>query len=259
MQPLVLPHASGNAPFLRAARRLAEIFQFASDDAVQNIALWLSRGPVRSGDCGPFSQLELCHELSDYMECANTDVFHDGRSITEFGALAGSQMPTIQSVETFAEFCAALAYIKRATSPPPSSLRVSRVGTKPDKNGSYVVYPDWRCIVPQLEVIFEHWKRYHISEPGFAAIVVMVALVNLHPFVDGNGRTARVVFNWTLNLARLKPVYLPIYELSALSRCGYLLRLRQAQYHSEWGPLYEFLLLCSERTLGADSARFPAG
>lgn len=244
---LELPDAGKNGSVLHLARSLTDAFRLAPDAAMRGIISWLDGDPIRNRDIGPFKQEELEHELSDYMAEANTEAFGDGRSKLEFETLANSDLPSAGSIVDFEGFCKVLKYIKQATSPPPSGFRARSIATARDRNGSYVVYPSPTYVLSQLGVIYEHWKRYRVIEPGFAAVVAMTALTNLHPFIDGNGRIARIVFNWTLNPSRANPVYLPIYELSALSRCGYLVRLRQAQYHSEWGPLFQFLLLCSER------------
>lgn len=244
---LALPEVGEEDSIWGIARRLANAFQFAPDRAVKSTIAWLDGGPIENRDLGPFNRADLEHELSDYMADASTEVFHKGRSKIEFEMLVHSDLPAAESIVNYEGFCKLLNYVKHATSPPPHGFRISSVSTVRDRNDNCVVYPSPDYILHQLSVIYNHWKRYRAIAPGFAAVVAMAALTNLHPFTDGNGRVARIVFNWTLNQNRAQPVYLPIYELSALSRCGYLVRLRQAQYHSKWVPLFQFLLLCSEK------------
>lgn len=244
---LALPEVGEEGSIRSIARRLANAFQFAPDCAIKSTIAWLDGDPIANRDLGPFNRADLEHELSDYMADASTEVFHKGRSKIEFDMLVHSDLPAAESIVDYEGFSKFLNCVKHATSPPPHGFRISSVSTVRDRNGNRIVYPSPNYVIPQLSVIYNHWRRYREIAPGFAAVVAMAALTNLHPFMDGNGRVARIVFNWTLNQNRARPLYLPIYELSALSRCGYLVRLRQAQYHSEWAPLFRFLLLCSER------------
>lgn len=75
-------------------------------------------------------------------------------------------------------------------------------------------------------------------------MVSRVALLNTHPFPDGNGRFARSVFNWILREHVGQGVYLPIKEVA-------LLRVREAEHFHEWQPLAEFLLMISRKLFRA--------
>lgn len=129
-------------------------------------------------------------------------------------------------------------------------FRTRSIYSTPDARGASVHYPAPSLVETRLVEIFDHWASHRRSHPGFAAVVAMTALMNLHPFADGNGRVARVLFHWTLGLPGGDRPYLPIHELSLMSGCGYLLRLRQAQYLADWTLLFEYLLMCATRLFG---------
>jgi hypothetical protein len=48
--------------------------------------------------------------------------------------------------------------------------------------------------------------RHVDGRPGFAAVVAITVLMNLHPFMEGNGRVGRLPLHWTLNRNRPQSV-----------------------------------------------------
>lgn len=64
--------------------------------------------------------------------------------------------------------------------------------------------------------------------PGFArSVFVMFAVAEVHPFVDGNGRTARLMMNAELSAANLRRNVVPTIE-----RQSYLQTLKRASRHN---------------------------
>ena len=55
----------------------------------------------------------------------------------------------------------------------------------------------------KLIINYEDWKKYH---PIIRAALLHGELVKIHPFVDGNGRTSRLV----MNLSLMNSGYLPV-------------------------------------------------
>lgn len=72
--------------------------------------------------------------------------------------------------------------------------------------GATHIPPDY-LIVPELMekliINYENWKKYH---PIIRAALLHGELVKIHPFVDGNGRTSRLV----MNLSLMNSGYLPV-------------------------------------------------
>lgn len=253
-------HGDGTATYRPIAMSMGKLFARAPVTVMDDVLAWLRRRPIQHHNLGPFRAEELRHELSQYMVAECTDEFCDGRSLIEFEKLVKGGLPYIRDVAvgSFTDFCETLLRMHRAFLSGPSNFRSQPISSMADRSGDSVFYPRSSTIVPQLARIHAHWQRYVYIEPGFAAVVAMTALVNLHPFIDGNGRVARLFFNWTINAGRRSPVYLPIYELSALSQCGFLIRLRQAQYYGEWLPLVCLLWRCATQLFAVSDRQLPS-
>lgn len=221
-------------------RRLEELFRGADPSAMSPVIAWLKEKPVRHQDLGPFQLDDLVHELSDYLAPAATDVFVDGRSLAEYQLML--TLPPIRSLKEFSTFCNTLTQLGCLVCGREMTFRRSDISTVADQRGQQVTYPSPERILPSLMRLHDQWMSCAINAPGIAAVALLAGLTRLHPFMDGNGRVARIFFNATLNEGREEPLYLPLYELAALSRCGFLLRLRQAQYHGEWQPLLTYLV-----------------
>lgn len=246
-----LPSSDGRLNDYRAVGDgIHRSFARASSEAMRKIMVWLHGQPIRHHHLGSFEQSELEHELSGYMTPYVTDVFEDGRTILEYAVC--QRLPDVRLIaeRDFAGFRSFLLDLQASMIAGKGEFRSGNIATAADSRGASIHYPEPKAIDVGLRSIHEFWNDHLRSEPALAGVVAMAALLNLHPFEDGNGRVARVVFNWTLNAGRNERVYLPLYEIAALSRCGYLIRLRQAQYHANWGPLLDFVAMCGRKLFG---------
>jgi len=82
----------------------------------------------------------------------------------------------------------------------------------------------------------------------------MAALLNAHPFADGNGRASRLLFNYILRQSTEVPYYVPLYELAWLSRGSFVLCVREAEMLGNWAPLCRFLATGLDLVLDASAA-----
>lgn len=64
----------------------------------------------------------------------------------------------------------------------------------------YVIVPE---LMEKLIIKYENWKEYH---PIIRAALLHGELVKIHPFIDGNGRTSRLI----MNLSLMNSGYLPV-------------------------------------------------
>lgn len=90
--------------------------------------------------------------------------------------------------------------------------------------GSTVVLPNPRK-VPDLMTAFVHWlRRTSKLHPVARAAEAHYRLVTIHPFVDGNGRTARLLMNLLLLMTGYPPALIRPQD-----RLAYIAALEQAQ------------------------------
>lgn len=72
--------------------------------------------------------------------------------------------------------------------------------------GAVHIPPDYLMVPELMEMLvlkYKHWDKYH---PIIKAALLHGELVKIHPFIDGNGRTSRLV----MNLSLMNSGYLPV-------------------------------------------------
>lgn len=114
------------------------------------------------------------------------------------------------------------------------SFREVDVFIDSDRHGVSVRYPPSELVKPHLEFI-DRVVRDDALPTVYKAIVAYVTLIAAHPFLDSNGRVARILFNAILfsGTDNLAP-YIPIRHLSALSQGAMSLHLRRVFHHGHW-------------------------
>jgi hypothetical protein len=138
-----------------------------------------------------------------------------------------------------ADFVRSLVAIQRLSSGG-EGIRTGEVRSKPDRLGNYVVYPEVAALEPGLDRLYGFIKGSLGQCTAYVATATMTAICNLHPFSDGNGRVSRLIFN-ALKSQNPTP-YLPLHELGRVSRGGFLIALKLAQYRYEWDALIQYLI-----------------
>lgn len=98
-----------------------------------------------------------------------------------------------------------------------------------------------------MEDYFEYYKEYRFKlHPVILAAEMHERLVSVHPFIDGNGRTSRLVMNLILlqhgyTIANLKG--------DAASRLAYYQALEEVQINNDPGPFYQLVINAVEQSL----------
>jgi hypothetical protein len=113
-------------------------------------------------------------------------------------------------------------------------LRKTGACLRPDERGNSIVFPNATKCEPLIGMLEQFLLENAEQYPGLSAVVGLVAVVHIHPFSDGNGRTARTLFNALLSGYGEHQHFVPIALLSSLSEGGYLLKLRRAMYGGDW-------------------------
>lgn len=112
-------------------------------------------------------------------------------------------------------------------------------------SGSTVVLPNPRKVTNLMDE-FESWLR----DPGKMIHPVMLAadahyqLVSIHPFTDGNGRTARLLMNMILIMSGYPPAI-----IRPRDRLAYLTALEKGQLGGSKDPFFKLITKAVNRSL----------
>ncbi|WP_248732142.1 Fic family protein [Pseudomonas sp. MWU13-2517] len=119
------------------------------------------------------------------------------------------------------------------------TIRATRVGVRPDKRGCTVEFVQASDIPAALMALWKYMADLPSSRQDLlGASVAAVGLMNCHPFLDGNGRLARVLFNALMG--RTSQNYIPLYDFYNCSPGAHVLRIRQAELFGEWDDWVRF-------------------
>jgi hypothetical protein len=121
--------------------------------------------------------------------------------------------------------------------------RKATARTAPDSSGYCVEFPPWHTIDARLAALLGQICCIGETSIPLAAMAGLVGFTHCHPFEDGNGRTARVLFNTILHLPhRPDQFYVPVGHAARQSQGGYILSVREAELTRNWGPMLRFTL-----------------
>ena len=111
-------------------------------------------------------------------------------------------------------------------------------------SGSDVVFPNY-VKVPSLMKDFVRWLQSIQGEhPVKIAVDAHYKLVSIHPFLDGNGRTSRLLMDLILIQAGFPPAIIRKEE-----RRRYLSSLEEAQLGGSMQKFYDLMIEAEDRTL----------
>jgi hypothetical protein len=122
---------------------------------------------------------------------------------------------------------------------------------KPNQAGSTLF------VLPELApgTLREGFARIDaLAHPLARAIMAMFVVTEVHPFIDGNGRTARLVMNCMLSAQKLSRIMIP-----TVYREDYLLPLKALSHHREPQPLIAALSRIQRWSAAFDYARPRSG
>lgn len=243
LRPMTLPDVAQLCATSRAAMRAMELaYAGASPAQDEAILQWLETDPANTGNYGCLDSQSLVHELSAHAMLRRWPRSYDRRGIVERQLFARAPAGAARTLlaDGLDGFKAMLCRLS-ADAGGAAAFRRHAVNNGVDVAGAMVVYPDYAVIDDQLSRIQAFLRTHADRHPAFAAIVAYASICNLHPLPDGNGRLARMLYNLVIRCAFPNAFYLPIYEISALSQMGLIIRLRQADYHGQWLPLIAML------------------
>lgn len=109
--------------------------------------------------------------------------------------------------------------------------------------GSNTIFPNY-AKVPALMVDFMEWLQTTNDHPAIVAALAHFKLVSIHPFVDGNGRTARLL----MNLILLQHGY-PLAVIKQINRSAYINAIETARTTEDFTTFYALILHAIEESL----------
>jgi len=122
----------------------------------------------------------------------------------------------------------------------------TRIRTMPS-----IILPDqkgvgWQCVpanevVLRLHELHRYIAAHQRQSPLQTAIVALVMISCIHPFMDGNGRVSRVIFHAVLRKHGVsEKFYVPLKSFYAQSDFGFEIRLRQTFLTSDWNQITRY-------------------
>lgn len=212
--------------------------------AGSRVRKWLASKAFDNQYADPISPVSLEHYLSEAYAAASLPSTSPllSKSLSEWKALSCEpRLPLPGEIlcgQKETAFLNLLADLRRRLGLS-IDFRSVIVGTEPDLLGNQVIYPHFFLVSLHIRRIFFAARSLFELNSSFAPIFLYVAILNLHPYSDGNGRLARALFNWAADSDGDHLYYCPLYECSAISRGGIIIRMRLAMYKNSWQPFIQ--------------------
>lgn len=186
----------------------------------------------------------LRHELSAHYLALRTPGLAANRTPGEVHALAALEAEGRGLTGACAtEFSDRLLALNRSLAGGDGGWRTGHVKLSDDLAGNQIYFPPVSMVPHQMERLRLFLADRRGDPPLFNAAVACALLLNCHPFTDGNGRTARVLFNHLLHRGGMPThVYVPLYELARRSHGGYEIALRIAELRGDWAPFLRWMI-----------------
>lgn len=167
------------------------------------------------------------------------------RGLTDMAArstfdTAVSALPTSLMLRMDVEGLTAIA--RRVSGMPSLRLRTGDVRTARDARGVALQYPPAGAATARAASICAIYTACHGDQALLRSVWVLVALLNAHPYPDGNGRLARLLFAGAL--ARAGITHAPIVALGPLvhaSEGAFEIAVKRVVVQRRWEPLIDLL------------------
>jgi hypothetical protein len=185
----------------------------------------------------------LCDELDPYLGDKSSENKADevAKARTEFAVYSRmiARMPAPGSLGA-GGFVDLLCDTHRRLGTGISTLRDRAVRIRPDAAGNQVLFPHFSQCPGLLAHLHGFLDRHLAHYPALCATVTYAALIHAHPFNDGNGRTARTMYNLVLFAGTGTRHFVPVHLIAADHPGSLLIKLRRALYDGDWSGLQAF-------------------
>jgi len=246
---LAVPHFASLPPLIQAT--LAEVSAATSNMKVISPALIVAAADSH------FRPLR--HELSAHYIALHPPSGPSGRSRVEANVLGDFEAISVRlNTSCPDKFLSELQSINHRLTEGRGGWRRGTVRLADDRAGNQVFFPHVSTVRGQLERVRLLIASRSAAPSLFIAAAAYLALLNCHPFTDGNGRTARVLLNHLMRRGGLpRHVYIPLHEIALRSHGGYEIAVRLAEIEGDWSPFLKWLIdairVCIVITAEADN------
>lgn len=194
----------------------------------------------------------LRHRLSDVWLSRRTQAPWELRDpveeLTTLAALPADAPSAFDDFPTFLQLTRRIAGCSTAGTY--AQFRDGPIGLEVDNDGTCVVFGPPEAVEERLQEI--HSDALALNLPReVTAVFVLVGILNVHPFSDGNGRCARSWFCLLLEQAGGRRIYMPLRRVIEISAGGFEIRLREAEVLGRWRPLFDYLATINELALAS--------
>lgn len=236
--PLQFPeHCAGASAVAMETGARSAMAAWPGAHEVPGLAAWLA-GPGRPATA-------LRHPLSAHWLARRAEARDDrpARDPVAEQAFVAQQRPALAAALAAADprcFQIALEHAcELATDGRVRALRQRSIGLDADRDGTGVVFGDWRHVSHRLACLHEALRSSALP-PLLAGAAAWAVLLNIHPFMDGNGRCARLLFHAVADPGGQRAV-LPLRTLVEHADGGFELSLREAELYGRWDVLFAHL------------------
>lgn len=238
--PLTVPCVAPLSPLAVRSKVLETVLREATPTSRASLDRLRASIGAKSLD-DPKSYAALRDDLEPYLqpwERGKEDIKAKMRAeFAVYSRMAGSHSPiSAMSEEAFIFF---LLDVHRRCAGGPGALREQPVGLRPDGRRNRVVFPDARWCPFLLRSLHGFLLRHLADHRGLCATVAFGAIVHAHPFNDGNGRTARTVFNLILSGPGAGRHFVPLHIIGTRWP-GLFIKLKRALHGADWLSLQAF-------------------
>lgn len=181
------------------------------------------------------------HPLSEHYAARNPFEPLSGRTFLERRHIESISLAFEDTLNYpgYSGICEFLQYTAECLTGRSLGVRQSQVSVIPDNQGYSVTFIKSSEVRRALITLWQYLADSFGNQVSiFRASTAAIGLMNCHPFVDGNGRLARALFN--VLTARTTQTYIPLYEFYNCTPGGHVLRIRQAELFGDWDDWIRF-------------------
>ncbi|QVX40718.1 Fic family protein (plasmid) [Ralstonia solanacearum] len=217
-----------------------------ASEQVKNVQLWEERSDERLPLATHPFWIELRHALSWAFDAESFDEQRVRRRLDQEVRACVALSDDLLTAFELADDERFIGALDRAcvmvTGRPMSMRATADVRTRAER-GASIAFPPAAGIGPRMRGLLAFIRQEDGSTALFKAMVALVTLTNCHPYANGNGRTARWLFNGVLRWRGGLPsgAYVPLLAFFERSQGGFLIRQRRAEICGDWDDLALYL------------------